>query len=127
MKNNNFFEHVKKKTTRAHILNAVFFLVFSIFFGALTFFIGFSSDADWQIGPRHSNSGIPVPNFVISSIALVIGIIFIFAFISSIKSAVKNKEFADFMLLAEKTVNTADMEESLSNTEKCRYAKGELR
>lgn len=122
-----FFDSIKKKIRNKNILWSGISLVvmlFSIYFAISN---GFSSDNGWRYGFRFSDIGIPVPNWLVSCGGIVVGIIFAYLFISSIKEIITNKTFNEFLNDAKSIGDLSFVENSLDSTPKNSLAKGELR
>lgn len=96
-----FFEQAKRRIKTGHIKNATIALLFSALFGFIVLSTGFSADMEWQIGLRYSDLGIPLPNWLISTVALLFCVgIFVF-FIASIRGFLVCQEYDNLLAAAE--------------------------
>ena len=119
-----FFNRIKAKLKVKNLLWAVLFIVLATSFGRTAIFNGFSSEFQWHIGVRGSNSGIPVPNWVISFLFVLMCVIFLGCAFSYIKSFVKNTEFNKLLQMVEGIGAAEAIGTMLASMEKNKYAKG---
>ena len=85
---------------------------------------GFSSETGWQYGPRFSDSGIPIPNWVISCVFIIIALIFLGMLISSIKDIFTNANYNNVIQVAKEIGEISFIEQTLENLEKSNLTKG---
>lgn len=88
-----FFADARKQIKKGHIKNALLFLLLACVFGTIVVFTGFSPDMEWQIGLRYSELGIPLPNWLISSVALLFCLGSVIFLITNIKGAFTCEEY----------------------------------
>lgn len=119
-----FFNKIKSKLKVKNLIWTIVFIVLACLFGFIAFSNGFSSEMQWQIGVRGSNSGIPVPNWLISCFLLLMCIIFIGSAFLFLKSFIKNTEFNKMLHVVESMGNAEAIGTMLASMDKNKYAKG---
>lgn len=123
-----FFNKIKSKLKVKNFIWTILFIVLACLFGFMAISNGFSSEMQWQIGVRGSNSGIPVPNWLISCFFVLMCIIFIGSAFMFLKSFIKNTEFNKMLHVVESMGNAEAIGTMLASMDKNKYAKGgELR
>ncbi len=130
MKKKSFFLRTKNILAARKIFTAIGLSILVIICFIYTSMIGFSTDIHWAIklGSRNSPIGIPIPNFLISLIFIGLGIWLISNVISLIRTIINDEEFQLFLNALNHNFGNLDViDENLLNTDKCRYAKYELR
>ncbi len=119
-----FFNKIKSKLKVKNLIWTIVFIALSSVFGLIAFSNGFSSELQWQIGVRGSNSGIPVPNWLISCFLLLMCIIFLGSAFLFLKSFIKNTEFNKMLHVVESMGNAEAIGTMLASMDKNKYAKG---
>lgn len=119
-----FFNKIKSKLKVKNIIWTVLFIALACLFGFMAISNGFSSELQWQIGVRGSNSGIPVPNWLISCFLLLMCIIFLGSAFLFLKSFIKNTEFNKMLHVVESMGNAEAIGTMLASMDKNKYAKG---
>ena len=102
-----FFEKIKRQLKVAH---GKWMLFFAAFAGLLCFCaisVGFSSDADWQVGLRGFGNGTSVPNWLLAGLFLIGAVIFCAQIVAHCKALVKNSEYNE-MLCAVASIGDAE-------------------
>ncbi len=93
-----FFDKIRKKLRNRNIFTAIMLVLFAVLLLWLSFFgIGFTRDVEWQVGPRHTNVGIAVPNWLLAGFFLVVALIPLFSAIYHIVDQVKQKDYNKMM------------------------------
>lgn len=119
-----FFNKIKSKLKVKNLIWTIAFIALACLFGIIAFSNGFSSELQWQIGVRGSNSGIPVPNWLISCFLLLMCIIFLGSAFLFLKSFIKNTEFNKMLHVVESMGNAEAIGTMLASMDKNKYAKG---
>lgn len=119
-----FFNKIKSKLKVKNLIWTILFVALACVFGFIAISNGFSSEMQWQIGVRGSNSGIPVPNWLISCFLLLMCIIFIGSAFLFLKSFIKNTEFNKMLDVVESMGNAEAIGTMLASMDKNKYAKG---
>jgi len=119
-----FFNKIKSKLKVKNFIWTIMFIVLACLFGFMAISNGFSSEMQWQIGVRGSNSGIPVPNWLISCFLLLMCIIFLGSAFLFLKSFIKNTEFNKMLHVVEGMGNAEAIGTMLASMDKNKYAKG---
>lgn len=119
-----FFNKIKSKLKVKNIIWTVLFIALACLFGFMAISNGFSSEMQWQIGVRGSNSGIPVPNWLISCFFVLMCIIFLGSAFLFLKSFIKNTEFNKMLHVVESMGNAEAIGTMLASMDKNKYAKG---
>lgn len=119
-----FFNKIKSKLKVKNLIWTIVFIALACLFGIIAFSNGFSSELQWQIGVRGSNSGIPVPNWLISCFLLLMCIIFLGSAFLFLKSFIKNTEFNKMLHVVESMGNAEAIGTMLASMDKNKYAKG---
>ncbi len=123
-----FFDSVKKKIRNKNILWSVISLAVVPISVLLAVNNMLSPDNDWRFGFRFSDVGIPIPGWVVSCMFILVGLIFLYLLISSVKDIFTNKTFNEVLSSAQSIGDISAIESSLENTEKSSLTKGgELR
>ena len=108
-----FFQRLKRKLRTRNLLFGLLFLVMSALFAAVAISNGFSSEASWKLGPRHSDVGIPVANWVVSCVMLVLCALLLGACISSVKEAFAQKTYKKVLDTVRQIGDPATVEQML--------------
>lgn len=119
-----FFNKIKSKLKVKNLIWTIVFIALACLFGIIAFSNGFSSEMQWQIGVRGSNSGIPVPNWLISCFLLLMCIIFLGSAFLFLKSLIKDTEYNKMLKVVESMGNADDIGSMLASMNKNKYAKG---
>lgn len=123
-----FFGKVKIKLRVKNLLYSILFLFLVCGVALLIVYTGFSSEVEWRLGVRGSNSGIPVPNWALSVLFLILGIFLLVACIRYFCSFVKDTEYNKMLKEVEKIGNTNEIGLLLASIKKSPYPKsGDLR
>ena len=119
-----FFKKIKLKLKVKNLIWSMVFIALACLFGFMAVSNGFSSEMQWQIGLRGSNSGIPVPNWLISCFFVLMSIVFLGSAILFLKSFIKNTEFNKMLHVVESMGNAEEVGTMLASMDKNKYAKG---
>ena len=122
-----FFEGIKTKIRNKNIIRAivgVLGVLIATWFAAMN---GFSSESEWKFGIKFSDLGIPIPNWLVSCIIIVVGLIFLFLLVLSLKDLISNENYNKMLTDAKNIGELQFVENVLQNTPKSNLAKGELR
>lgn len=119
-----FFNKIKSKLKVKNLIWTIAFIALACLFGFIAISNGFSSEMQWQIGVRGSNSGIPVPNWLISCFLLLMCLIFAGSAFLFLKSFIKNTEFNKMLQVVESLGNAEAIGIMLASMEKNKNAKG---
>lgn len=123
-----FFNSVKKKIRNKNILWSVLSIVGIIVSVCLAISNGFSLDTGWKFGFRFSDIGIPIPNWVVSCLFILLGLIFFRVLISSMKDVFANTNYNKMIRAAQGIGDVSFVEQTIENLQKNNLAKGgELR
>lgn len=123
-----FFKRIKGKLLRRNILWAVLAFVLTVAGVSLAVDTGFSTDKDWRIGPRYSDIGIPLPNWVFTIIMLLATAAFLALFIKQIVSIARNSDYNELIASVSKIGDANAIGSLLGNTPKSPLVKsGDLR
>lgn len=123
-----FFDSVKKRIRNRNIVRSVAFLTLM----AATVFVaitnGFSSEAEWKFGFRFSDMGIPLPNWMVSCLFLLMAFLFLCIVISSVKEIFANESYRKVIKAAQEIGEVSFVGQTLENLPKSNFANaGELR
>ena len=119
-----FFDSLKKKIRNKNILWSIISIGVMIVMLFLAISNGFSSETEWKYGFRFSDIGIPVPNWVISCLFILIALIFLGLLISSIKDIFTNASYNKIIKAAGEIGELSFVEQTLENLKKSTLAKG---
>ena len=119
-----FFKKIKSKLKIKNLIWTILFIVLATLFCVLAISNGFSSEMQWQIGVRGSNSGIPVPNWLISCFFLLMVAIFAVSAFMFLKSFIKDTEYNKMLSVVEELGSIESIGAMLSSMDKSKYAKG---
>ena len=119
-----FFNGIKWKLKLNNVLWMLISLAVITLFGLGIISNGFSSEVGWRIGIKGSDTGIPVPNWLISVGFIIIALIFVYLFLTSLKSFIKNTEFTKFIKSIERIGDVEQIGNMLSALPKSPYVKG---
>lgn len=120
----NFFNKIKSKLKTKNLLWSIFFILFAIGSFAFAMSNGFSSETQWQLGVRGSDSGIPLPNWLVSCFMLLVCAITAFSAYAFIKSFFKDTEFNKMMGIVAQMGDVNYIGNMLESMPKNPYAKG---
>lgn len=122
-----FFQSVKKQLRTRNILWALLCVVLCVGLVALAISNGFSSETGWKLGPRGTNVGIPISNWVVSVFFLAMTALFAGLFVSCMKEVIKNTTYEKLLTAAQAIGDVDTIDQHLAQTPKSGLAKGELR
>ncbi len=89
----NFFNSIKMKMALKNSLWSILMLAMAVLIMCNAFSTGFSSDTDWAIGVRGSSGGIPIPNWVLSVLSIIVSVLMAFGSVMFFKNAVNSSEY----------------------------------
>lgn len=122
-----FFESTKKKIRNRNILWSIFSVLMILLSIFVTVNTGFSADVNWQYGFRGIDGGIPIPNWLLSSLFVLMGLIFLRLLYSCMKDILKNVTYNELIKTAESIGDVCVIDETLRVIQKSELAKGDLR
>ena len=96
-----FFESVKKKIRNSIIRWVLICPIVTVITSLLAFSNGFSSDADFSLKIFSVNTGIPLPNWLISGMFLLIAVGALIVFFTSLIDILKNETYNNFIASAQ--------------------------
>lgn len=119
-----FFETIKKKIRNKNLLWSAVSVLVILVTTYLALSNGFSSETGWKFGFRFSDIGIPIPNWAISCLFIILGLIFLGLLISSIKNIFTNANFNKLIKAAQEIGEVSFIEQTLENLPKSNLTKG---
>ncbi|MBQ1186849.1 MAG: hypothetical protein IIX54_04090 [Clostridia bacterium] len=119
-----FFNYVKNKIRNKNILWSIISIVVMFVAVLLAISNGFSSETEWKYGFRFSDTGIPIPNWVISCLFIIIALIFLGLLISSVKDLFTNTTYNKIIKAAQEIGDISFIDQTLQNLQKNNLAKG---
>jgi len=122
-----FFGKIKTKIRVQSGLLSLLFIALAALFIFLGFMNGFSTEATMQIGPRGTDVGIPIPDWLLSSIFILLGGFFAFTAVTTLISAFKDKDYNKLIDQVKTVGDVAAVGNKLAGMEKNPFAKGDLR
>ena len=122
-----FFQSVKKKIATKNILWSLLSVLLCVGAVALTISNGFSSETGWQVGPRGTNVGIPIPNWAVSCLYLILTAVFAYLFVYCMKDVITAGTYNKLLDAARAIGDVEQIDRLLTQTPKSDLAKGELR
>ena len=119
---------LERKIKIKNLRNTAIYLIVTLIAVILAFANGFSFEAQWKIGLRGTDFGIPIPNILVSGMFLLIGVITLLAAISCIKDFFKNKTYNEIVGSLHELGDFTFIDQTLSNLPKSKsIKKGDLR
>lgn len=119
-----FFETMKKEIRKSNIILLLIALAFLCAFAVATVFTGFSSEKEYQIGFRYTKLGIPIPNWLLSVIFILICLACVYRLVLLLKDIVKNTTYNETIAKAEKLGNIEVIDSILGSLPKNEHTKG---
>ena len=119
-----FFNKVKSKLKVKNFIWTMLFIAMACLFGFMAILNGFSSEMQWQVGIRGSSGGIPVPDWMISCLYILLCTVFLGTAVAFLTSFLKNTEFNKILRTVESMGNVETIGNMLASMEKNKYAKG---
>lgn len=119
-----FFNSIKKKIRNKNILWSLISILVICFSAYFVMSNGFSSDTNWRYGFRFSDIGIPLPNWLVSCLFIVLGLIFVYMLVSSVRDIFTNKTYNSVIESARLLGDVAFIDTTLESMQKSRFAKG---
>ncbi len=119
-----FFKKVKTKIKIKNFLLAAALIALACLSGFIAIMNGFSAETEWQIGIRGSRSGIPVPNWLISCIILLMCGLFLVSGIHCLIAFIKDPMYKKMLLAVAEIGDAEAVGVALAAMKKNKYAKG---
>ncbi len=119
-----FFDKLKSKLRRKNLLGALLCLLLSIGFAVGAFSIGFTSELEWQIGPRYSQSGIPVPNWLLAGLVALVAVFCFCVTIGQLHSLIMDSEYEKMMKKVQVLGDAKVIDSLIASMPKSKLAKG---
>lgn len=119
-----FFIRIRSKLRAKNLLWTVVFFAVGCSFAWVAITNGFSSEAGWRYGVVGSQHGIPVSNWVVSALMVLMTLIFGWLAISHFRSFLRNEEYQKLLAAAEALGNPEQIGQALAALPKCPYTKG---
>lgn len=117
-----FFNSVKRKINMRNIFSAIIYLIIVCVVIWEVFCIGFSNDINWKF--MIGAIGVPVPDWFVCGICIVVGTVCLFKCLKFIKLIIRNSEFNSLMVSVKKIGNADDIGDLLLSLPKNPYTKG---
>ncbi len=119
-----FFNKIKSKLKVKNLIWTVVFVALACLLGFIAISNGFSTEMQWQIAVRGSNSGIPVPNWLISCFLLLLCGIFLTSAFFFLRSFIKDSEYKKMLQVVASMGDVEVIGSTLASMAKNKYAKG---
>lgn len=119
-----FFSKIKSKLRVKNLLLGLLYLAIACAMMYFAITNGFSSEVQWQFGVRGSDVGIPLPNWVVSGLLVLVAAIFAFVSFGCIKSFIKSTEYNKMLDSVRKIGEVDAVGAMIASMSKNPYTKG---
>lgn len=118
------FTWIKGKLKMRNLMWALFLLFFAILMIVFAVDEGFSTEAHWRLGLKGIDGGIPIPSWLLSSVGVLLGCIFLYFVYDKTKSFICDDEYKKLIKTAEQFGHPEEIDSLFSEVGKNPHVKG---